>query len=138
VYLVLAYKKPYNLLIRLKMHLTQRFPSVLFSACLVTMRSWVQVLETVSCRNTGKCRVHKTQSGQTLRKRELRAPGCPLRLLECMPWFYILDMQNNLLNLHSRFLSFSIAHTIHLSLCKMYNNIYAQLYPMVAHFLYFS
>jgi hypothetical protein len=41
------------------------------------MRLWVQVLETTSCRNAGKGRVHKTLSGQTLCKRELRAPGCP-------------------------------------------------------------
>jgi hypothetical protein len=45
------------------------------------MRSWVQVLETASRRNAGKCYVHKSQSDrtlpQTLRKQELRAPGCP-------------------------------------------------------------
>jgi hypothetical protein len=45
------------------------------------MRSWVQLLETASCKNARKGCVHKTQSGQTLpqtlRKRELRAPGCP-------------------------------------------------------------
>jgi hypothetical protein len=29
------------------------------------MRSWVQLLETTSCRNTGKVCVHKTQSGRT-------------------------------------------------------------------------
>jgi hypothetical protein len=46
--------------------------------CLVTMRSRVQVLKTASCRNAGKGCGHKTQSGQTLRKRELRAPGCPM------------------------------------------------------------
>jgi hypothetical protein len=33
---------------------------------LVTMRSWVQVLETTSCRNAGKDCIHKTHSGQTL------------------------------------------------------------------------
>jgi hypothetical protein len=42
---------------------------------------WVQVLEISSCRNAGKCCVHKTQSGRTLLwtlcKRELRASGCP-------------------------------------------------------------
>jgi hypothetical protein len=47
----------------------------------VTMRSWVQVLETATCRNAGKDCVHKTQSGRTLpwtlRKLELHAPGCP-------------------------------------------------------------
>jgi hypothetical protein len=46
------------------------------------MRSCVQVLETASCINAVTCCVHKTQSGQTLprtlRKQELRAPGCPL------------------------------------------------------------
>jgi hypothetical protein len=45
------------------------------------MRSWVQLLETSSCRNARKSYVHKTQSGRTLlrtlRKRDLRAPGCP-------------------------------------------------------------
>jgi hypothetical protein len=45
------------------------------------MKSWVQVLETASCKNAGKGYVHKTQSGRTLpytlRKRELRAPDCP-------------------------------------------------------------
>jgi hypothetical protein len=45
------------------------------------MRSWVQVMETASCRNAGKGCVHKIQSGRTfprtLRKWELRAPGCP-------------------------------------------------------------
>jgi hypothetical protein len=65
-----------------------RAPGCLFegepwrSGCLVTMRSWVQVLETTSYRNVGKDYVHKTQSGRTfpwiLCKRELRAPGCPL------------------------------------------------------------
>ena len=39
------------------------------------MRSWVQVLETASCRNAGRGCVQKTQSGRTLpwtlRKREL-------------------------------------------------------------------
>jgi hypothetical protein len=48
---------------------------------LVTMTSWVQVVETTSCRNVGKCCVHKTQSDRTLpwtlRKQKLRAPGCP-------------------------------------------------------------
>jgi hypothetical protein len=48
---------------------------------LVTMWPSVHVLETASCRNVGKGCVHKTQSGQTLsrtlRKQELRAPGCP-------------------------------------------------------------
>jgi hypothetical protein len=51
------------------------------SCCLGTMKSWVQVLETASCRNAGKDCIHKTKSGQTLpqtlRKQELRAPGCP-------------------------------------------------------------
>jgi hypothetical protein len=46
-----------------------------------TMRSWVHVLKTASCRNAGKDCVHKTQSGwtfpRTLRKRELHAPGWP-------------------------------------------------------------
>jgi hypothetical protein len=41
----------------------------------------VQVLETAYCRNAGKGCVHKIQSGRTLprtlRKWELRAPGCP-------------------------------------------------------------
>jgi hypothetical protein len=50
------------------------------------MRSWVQVLETASYRNSRKCGIHKIQSGQTLvqtlHKRELRAPGCP-RILLC-------------------------------------------------------
>jgi hypothetical protein len=40
----------------------------------MTVRSWVQVLEAVSCRNAGKCCIHKTQNGRTLTKRELRAP----------------------------------------------------------------
>jgi hypothetical protein len=35
------------------------------------------VLETTSCRNVGKDCVCKTQSGRTLRKRKLCAPGCP-------------------------------------------------------------
>jgi hypothetical protein len=40
------------------------------------MRSWVQVLETASCRNARKDCVHKTRSGQTLfRIRRKRAPG---------------------------------------------------------------
>jgi hypothetical protein len=30
------------------------------SGCLVTMKSWVQVLETASCRNAGKDCIHKT------------------------------------------------------------------------------
>jgi hypothetical protein len=47
------------------------------NCCLVTMRPWVQLLETTSCRNAGKECIHKTQSGRTLRKRDLRAPGCP-------------------------------------------------------------
>jgi hypothetical protein len=50
------------------------------------MRSWVQVLETTSCRNAGKGCVHKTQSSQTLPQtlhmRELCALGCPFLL--CM------------------------------------------------------
>jgi hypothetical protein len=49
--------------------------------CLVTMRSWVHVLETTFCRNAGKGCVHKTQRDRTVpwtrRKRELRASGCP-------------------------------------------------------------
>jgi hypothetical protein len=44
------------------------------SSCLVTMRS--QVLQTASCRNAGKDCAHKTQSGRTLCKWELHAPGC--------------------------------------------------------------
>jgi hypothetical protein len=44
------------------------------------MHSWVQVLETISCKNVGKGCVHMIQSGrtlpQTLRKRELRASAC--------------------------------------------------------------
>jgi hypothetical protein len=36
-----------------------------------------EFLETASCRNSGKGCVHKTQSGHTLRKWELRAPACP-------------------------------------------------------------
>jgi hypothetical protein len=53
----------------------------------VIMRSWVQVLETASCKNAGKDCVHKSknQSGQTLLwtlcKRELRAPGCPFSII---------------------------------------------------------
>jgi hypothetical protein len=35
-------------------------------------------METTSCKNAGKCCVHTTQSGRTLRKQELRAPGFPL------------------------------------------------------------
>jgi hypothetical protein len=55
------------------------------------MRSWVQVLETTSCKNAGKGYVHKTQSGQTLpwtlRKQELRALGCSFySCLEGEPW----------------------------------------------------
>jgi hypothetical protein len=54
--------------------------------CLVTMRPWVQVLETASCRNSGKGCVHKTQSGWilpwTLRKQELHSSDCPLL---CIP-----------------------------------------------------
>jgi hypothetical protein len=46
--------------------------------CLVTMRSWVEVLETTSCRNAGKDYIHNTQSDWTLRKQKLRALGCPL------------------------------------------------------------
>ena len=52
------------------------------------MRSWVQVLETASCRNAGKGCVHKTQSGRTLPrtlcKRELHAPGCPFLCISSM------------------------------------------------------
>jgi pentatricopeptide repeat protein len=43
----------------------------------IIYQSWVQVLETASCRNVGKCCVHKTQIGWTLRKQELRALGYP-------------------------------------------------------------
>jgi hypothetical protein len=57
--------------------------------CLVTMRSWVQVLETTSCRKAVKDCVHKTQSCRTLpwtlRNWELRAPGCPLLLKLLQP-----------------------------------------------------
>jgi hypothetical protein len=35
-----------------------------------------QVLQTASCRNAGKDCAHKTQSGRTLCKWELHAPGC--------------------------------------------------------------
>jgi hypothetical protein len=48
---------------------------------LVTMKSWVQVLETASCRNTRKGCVHKTQSGwtlfQTLHKAGATCTGLP-------------------------------------------------------------
>jgi hypothetical protein len=48
------------------------------SCCLVTMRSWVQILEAASFRNARKDCIHKTQSDRTLprtlRKRELRTP----------------------------------------------------------------
>jgi hypothetical protein len=37
----------------------------------MTMRSWVQVLETASCRNARKSCIHKTQNGWTMHKREL-------------------------------------------------------------------
>jgi hypothetical protein len=47
------------------------------------MRSSVQVLKTAYCGNTGKDSIHKTQSGRTLRNRELRALGCPF---EGEPW----------------------------------------------------
>jgi hypothetical protein len=51
------------------------------SCCIVTMRSCVHVIETASRRNAGKDCVHKTKSGptlpQTLRKQEVRPPGCP-------------------------------------------------------------
>jgi hypothetical protein len=43
----------------------------------MTMRSWIQVLETASCINAGEGCVHETQSDRTLRKRKLDAPGCP-------------------------------------------------------------
>jgi hypothetical protein len=49
----------------------------------MTMRSDVQVLKIVICRNADKGCAHKTQSGRTLHwtlcKRELRAPACPFR-----------------------------------------------------------
>jgi hypothetical protein len=51
------------------------------------MRSWVQVLETTSCRNAEKGYVHKTQSDRTLprtlHKRELRTPGCLFLWFSC-------------------------------------------------------
>jgi hypothetical protein len=54
--------------------------------------SWVQVLETTSYRNAGKCCVHKTQSDRTLlrslRKRELCAPGCPFFSVALFSWDY--------------------------------------------------
>jgi hypothetical protein len=46
----------------------------------VIVRSWVQILETTSCKNAGKGSVHKIESGQTLPQnlRKLRVHGCPL------------------------------------------------------------
>jgi hypothetical protein len=41
-------------------------PGAAISCCIVTMRSWVQVLETASCKNAEKDCGYKTQSGRTL------------------------------------------------------------------------
>jgi hypothetical protein len=69
---------------------------------------YLQVLETASCRNPGKCCVHKTQSGQTLpktlRKQELRAPGCSLQCsFSC-----IVAFQSSVLYYHNRGLTYCI------------------------------
>jgi hypothetical protein len=40
------------------------------------MESWVQVLETASCRNAGKGCVHKAQSGWTLPQTLQAGTGC--------------------------------------------------------------
>jgi hypothetical protein len=48
----------------------------------------LEVFLLASCRNAGKDCVHKTQSGRilprTLRKQELRAPGCPFNYAHLM------------------------------------------------------
>jgi hypothetical protein len=61
--------------------------TILYIFSSISMRSWVQVLETASCRNVGKGCVHKNLRPKvvgpfpvawTLHKRELHAPGYPL------------------------------------------------------------
>jgi Na+/melibiose symporter-like transporter len=69
---------------------------------------YLQVLETPSCRNPGKGCVHKTQSGRTLprtlRKQELRAPGCSL---QCS-FFCIVAFRSSVLCYHNRCLTYCI------------------------------